>query len=311
LEEVVVYVDLIFLLNLLIDATTLKTTAWARKISARPWRILAASVIGALYVMMMFFPAMSFMFTFVVKCVFSVLMLLTAFGFGSLQHFLRNFGVFYLVNFAAAGGIFAVHYFMQSSHEVWNGMLFTQSGGLSFQLKIGGLFVVVLFPLLIWLYRTVFMSVKERTDLTHYFAAAEIYLGPHCCSCTGLIDTGNQLYDPLTRTPVMVMEVSSWKDVLPESWINRIQEDDSDEMLRAMGEDQFEWQERLRFVPYKGIHKGAHFMLAIKPDKVVITHNDSTTETEKVFIGLKGSKLSSDGSYQAIIHPTLTKTLRR
>lgn len=307
----VVYLDLIFLLNLLIDGATLQTTAWARSIKASPWRILAAAAIGASYVIMMFVPELSFMFTFIIKCLFSIIMVYTAFGFGSMQHFLRNFGVFYLVNFAAAGGIFAIHYFLQSSHEVMNGMLFTQSGGLKFELQIGGLFTILLFPVLILFYRKIMNERKRREILTRYFADTKVYIDEHCASCTGLIDTGNQLYDPLTRTPVMVMEASYWKDVLPEGWIRRIQEGETDQLLKAIGTDDFIYQDRLRFIPYKGINRGSQFMLALKPDKVVITHNDCITETKNVFIGLNANKLCSDGSYQAIIHPTLTKSLGR
>src|SRR5690606_14483025 len=100
-RSMVVYLDLIFALNLLIDATTLHVTAWSRKLSAKRWRIWAAAVIGASYVMMMFFPALSVFFTFIIKVLFSLAMIFTAFGYESLQHFVRNIGVFYFVNFVA------------------------------------------------------------------------------------------------------------------------------------------------------------------------------------------------------------------
>lgn len=307
----VVYVDLIFLLNLLINLATLKTTAWIRKTRMTHWRALSAALLGALYVVMMFFPVLSFLFTFIIKCIISVLMIFTAFGFGSLQHFLRNFGVFYLVNFAAAGGIFALHYFMQSSHEVMNGILFTQSGGLRFELKIGGLFVLFSFPFMISFYRKIFRSEKTRAEMSTYLAEAEVYIGEHYSICMGLIDTGNQLYDPLTRTPVMIMEASQWKDVIPDSWMKRIEADSSEQIVEVVGKEDFIWQDRLRIVPFKGIQNGTQFMLAVKPDKVVINQQDERFEETKVLIGLKGSKLCSDGSYQAIIHPALTKIHRR
>jgi stage II sporulation protein GA (sporulation sigma-E factor processing peptidase) len=46
-------------------------------------------------------------------------------------------------------------------------------------------------------------------------------------------------------------------------------------------------------------------MIALKPDKVIITYNQTTIEASKVLIGLDGGKLSADGSYHAIIHPKL------
>ncbi|TXK72404.1 sigma-E processing peptidase SpoIIGA [Paenibacillus sp. N3.4] len=303
----VVYADLIFLLNFLMDAAMLIVTAKTRKLSFRWWRIAGSAFLGASYVVMMFLPVPSFLFTFSVKCMFGAGMIMTAFGFGSLQNFLRTLGTFLLVNFAVAGGMFGIHYVWASSSDVMKGIVFTQSGTPMFQVHIGGmLFVLALVGPLMWWFRTVFGSAKQREVLTTFLAEVTIHVGDFTTSCKGLIDTGNQLYDPLTRTPVMVMEVSEWSEVLPIAWLQRIRTADVDQIISGLGvEEDFVWQDRLRLVPYRGVNRNTQFMLAIKPDKVVITHNNRQLEASKVLIGLDGGKLCSDGSYQAIIHPAL------
>ncbi|HEY0829221.1 MAG TPA: sigma-E processing peptidase SpoIIGA [Bacilli bacterium] len=303
----VVYLDLIFLVNFLLDATILGTTAWSRKLRPSWWRVAAAACIGASYVLMMFFPAFNFMFTFLVKCIFSLVMIYIAFGFGSLQHFLRNLGHFYFINFVAAGGILAAHYVFQSSGEVMNGLFYTQSGGMTFGIKIGLLFILVVFAGSVFFYKRVVSSSRQREALTQYFAEVQIFIGDYESNCRGLIDTGNQMYDPLTRIPVMVLEASKWKDVLPASWMKQIQQLEAEQIAVTMENEDFIWQDRLRWVPYKGVGKGTQFMLALKPDKVVITQDGIAHETHKVLIGLTNGKLSSDGSYEAIIHPLLAK----
>ncbi|MDU0201610.1 MULTISPECIES: sigma-E processing peptidase SpoIIGA [Paenibacillus] len=302
----IVYADLIFLLNFLMDAAMLIVTAKTRKISFKWWRIVGSSFLGASYVVIMFLPVPVFLFTFSVKCMFCIGMIMTAFGFGSLQNLLRNLGTFLLVNFAVAGGMFGIHYVLASSSEVMKGIVFTQSGVAMFQLQIGSvLFVLLLLIPLLWWFRTVLQSTKQRDVLTAYVAEVTIHVGDYTASCKGLIDTGNQLYDPLTRTPVMVMEVSEWGDVLPVEWLQRIRSADVDQIISGLGVEEFVWQDRLRLVPYRGVNRNTQFMLAIKPDKVVITHNSTQIEASKVLIGLDGGKLCSDGSYQAIIHPAL------
>lgn len=302
----VVYADLIFLLNFLMDAAMLIVTAKTRKISFKWWRIVGSSFLGASYVVIMFLPVPLILFTFSVKCMFCIGMIMTAFGFGSLQNLLRNLGTFLLVNFAVAGGMFGIHYMLASSSEVMKGIVFTQSGVPMFQLQIGSiLFVLMLLLPLLWWFKTVFQSTKQREVLTTFLAEVTIYVGDYTATCKGLIDTGNQLYDPLTRTPVMVMEVSEWGDVLPVEWLQRIRSADVDQIISGLGVEEFVWQDRLRLVPYRGVNRNTQFMLAIKPDKVVITHNHTQFEASKVLIGLDGGKLCSDGSYQAIIHPAL------
>jgi stage II sporulation protein GA (sporulation sigma-E factor processing peptidase) len=302
---VVVYADLIFLLNFLIDGAMLYSTARVRKLRVRWWRVAVSAGIGASYVVFMLFPAFSILFTIAVKCVFFIVMMLTAFGFGSLQHFIRNAGTFLLINFAAAGGIFGIHYFLQSSGEVMNGILFTLSGELAFRVQVGLVMILLLVIVMLGWFQSVFRSVQRRGELAVILAEVHIQIDQFTSICTGLIDTGNQLYDPLTRTPVMVMEASEWKDVLPAAWIELIQSSHVDQIITNLAMDSFVWQDRMRLVPFKGLNRNMEFMLAIKPDKVVILHQGQSFESVKVLIGLHGGTLCSDGSYHAIIHPTL------
>jgi stage II sporulation protein GA (sporulation sigma-E factor processing peptidase) len=46
-------------------------------------------------------------------------------------------------------------------------------------------------------------------------------------------------------------------------------------------------------------------MLAIKPDQVKVRFNEQWITTSKVLVGIDRGRLSSDGSYQAILHPAL------
>jgi stage II sporulation protein GA (sporulation sigma-E factor processing peptidase) len=122
------------------------------------------------------------------------------------------------------------------------------------------------------------------------------------------VDTGNHLYDPLTRTPVMVVEASDWTEVLPESWLKKIRTSEVDRIVAAIGDEEFKWQDRLRLVPYRGLNRGTQFLLALKPDRVAVRYNNQELETARVLVGLDGGKLSADGAYRAIIHPQLIES---
>ncbi|WP_235285423.1 sigma-E processing peptidase SpoIIGA [Paenibacillus tarimensis] len=306
----VVYVDLVFFTNLLIDGAVLLTTAWVRGLRPKLLRLSAAAVMGALYVVMMFVPPLSFLFTFLLKFALSLLMLWTAFGYASLQHFIRNVAAFYGVNFAAAGGVLGFHYLLQSSGELWDGLWFTRTGGLGFELQLGLLFVAGTCAVSLLIYRYVWNNRRKTERVQGHLADVTVQIGNQERCCTGLIDTGNQLYDPLTRTPVMVMEASLWQSELPPGWIKRIKDSEVDLLLAGLEHDDSPWRDRLRLVPYRGINKGTQFMLALKPDRVIVTHSGQVYETHKVLIGLDGGKLVSDGTYQAIIHPLLVESLK-
>ncbi len=118
-------------------------------------------------------------------------------------------------------------------------------------------------------------------------------------------DTGNRLFDPLTRTPVMVTELALWEEYLPEAFIQRAKRMRAEEIVHDLDGRTMVWRDRWRLVPYKGIHHGTSFMLALKPDRVIVHAGSQEYEVSKVLIGLKPDRLNSEAAYRAIIHPEL------
>lgn len=304
----IVYLDLIFLMNWVIDGALLLAAGWTRRQKIRVWRVALAAAIGASYTLLMLVPQLSVLFSFGAKLLFSAAMLLTAFGFGGKLSFLRNLAAFYLINFALAGGVFGLHYFFMPSGEVFNGIWVTRTRGLFFEFQAGFWFVLAALAFSLIYYLRVFRSNKQTEAVARLIADVTIQIEAVRLECKGLVDTGNQLYDPLTKTPVMIVEAKLWKDTLPAEWMSKIQTSDVDQIVTAMGTSDFIWQDRLRIVPYRGVNRGTQFMLAIKPDAVSVLYQNKQLESHKVLIGFDGGTLSSDGTYQAIIHPMLLET---
>ncbi len=301
----IVYLDLVFLTNLLIDAALLRLTAWSRRLSFRWWRLSLAAALGAMYVVMIFVPSMSFLFTTFVKLLFSIAMILTAFGFVHMQHFLRNLGAFYLISFCAAGCMFGLHYVLQSSGEILSGIWFSQTGSMTFHFQTGLLYVVLSFLVALWFCRSALSSRQRQEARQAYIAEVEVVVEDVRITCYGLIDTGNRLFEPLTRSPVMVTESSLWQDHLPPDFLARIQQERAEEIVQELDDLEVRWRDRLRLVPFRGVHHGTRFMLALKPDKVIVRFRDQQYETSRILIGLKGGLLNNEQAYRAIVHPEL------
>ncbi|WP_276355916.1 sigma-E processing peptidase SpoIIGA [Cohnella caldifontis] len=310
----VVYVDLVFLTNLAVDGTVLLATAKARRLRPGRARLAAASVLGAAYAAAMFWTDVPYLYSLGAKVLVSALMVLLTFGYGGPLAFLRTFGVFYTVNFVTLGGVIGLGSLLQSAGSPWSGMSVTQDGGLALDWRMQlGLFAAA-FGLSAWLFHGTSEVKAKQADTDALLWRAEIRVGGETWEIPALLDTGNRLYEPLTRIPVMILEADLWRPHLPSGWCERLQNESADKLISELDDaarDAFPWMDRLRLVPYRGVNGVSRLMLAVKPDAVTLSREGGAAAVStRLLIGLDGGRLSSDGAYRAILHPDLVATGR-
>ncbi|WP_223700309.1 sigma-E processing peptidase SpoIIGA [Sutcliffiella deserti] len=297
-----VYLDAIWLLNFAFDFLLLKITCLILKRQVSVWRLIAGAFIGSLIVVLMFTPLQMIVTNMMVKLAFSLCMILVSFGFHRLRNFVENLTVFYITTFTAGGGMFAIHYFLRVDHQFANDTILTLSTGLGD--PVSWMFVIVGFPLLLYLSKQQFNTVETRKFRYDQLAAITVSLNEEDIVISGLIDSGNQLQDPITKTPVMIVEVSSLTDILPEEIVHAMDSIEQSQGWPTFSED-CGWIDRIRIIPYRAVGKETTLMLAIKPDNAVISHDNKLYETRRFLIGLTRTQLSSDGDYTAIVHPKM------
>ncbi|GEN32729.1 sporulation sigma-E factor-processing peptidase [Aneurinibacillus danicus] len=294
------YADIVFLTNAVIDYMLLFLTGHICRQPLRKRRLLFASLVGATYTVFLFFPPLSFAFTFLAKLLFSCLMIMLAFRWTKMWGFVRLLATFYAVSFFIGGGLMAAHAMLEEKSEVVDGIVVTHTGASGPPLTLW--FLIIGFSLLWWGVRYGYYSVKASRQVDVQYVQLEVDIFGHTIACRGFIDTGNQLFDPLTRIPVTVMEAEVWKGILPERLLQRLEEEITAFEL-DMPEEESRWLERLRFIPYRTVSSQTGFLVAIRPDEVRVYANDKTYCINRMLIGLRAVRLSADRSYQAIVHP--------
>ncbi|MGO0062055.1 sigma-E processing peptidase SpoIIGA [Brevibacillus fluminis] len=306
----VIYLDVILLLNLAIDAMLLYFTAYFRKERVVWWRLLLAAAFGSTYVAFFFFPAFAGMYQWMVKLLFSILMLWIAFGFRRILSFFQTLCIFYFVAFVFGGGVFALEYLGAGQNEIVNGILVTHNDSFGVGTKPTLLVLAAGFAIVIFLSRRSYQAIAEPKRMGQFLTEVVVKLGDEHILCTGLIDTGNQLYEPFSRTPVMLMESRLFAHLLPSAlaaYLAKAQ-DKMGQVDEVFAELAPEWQTRLRLIPYRSVSRGMDFLIAIKPDGLSIVVDGQTFQATKVLIGLNPIALSADGRYQAIVHPALIQS---
>jgi stage II sporulation protein GA (sporulation sigma-E factor processing peptidase) len=296
-----IYADVVWLLNVCFDFLLLWLTAFMLKRAVVIWRMLLAALFGSSLILLLLSPFSFYASHPFVKLFVSFFMVIIAFGFHRFRFFFENLLAFYFSTFIMGGGMFALHYFVQREFAIAHSAFVTHSTG--FGHPISWLFVLISFPVLWMLSRAQMATIREKKirfeqiiDVTITFFEETIHL-------KGLIDSGNQLFDPLTKTPVMIVELSAIRQILPQSIIQMVIHQD---YLLSHHDDA--WLQRIRLVPYRAIGKGQQFLIAVKPNVIQIHYEGEWIEVKKVLVGLNEAALSTDGEYACIVHPNLVIT---
>ncbi len=296
-----IYLDVILFLNFCIDYLLLALTAIILKRTYRQLRLIAAATFASTIVFFLFTPLASVVFHPIIKCLYSVIIVYIAFGFQRWSAFLQGLFTFYFVSFMTGGALFALHFFGQSQLAFIEQLTTTQRG--YFGSGINWLFVVIGFPL-VWLFSKKRIEAIEWKNIQYdQIVSVNINIANVSIETTGLIDSGNQLTDPLTKKPVMIVEASLLyphftKETIDklirfhEGGIERLEE--NDELLK-----------RVSIVPYRVVGQSSPFLTVIRADSVTIVDDRDGYVTKDVLLGLESNELSPDGAFHCIVHPKL------
>ncbi|MDM5297836.1 sigma-E processing peptidase SpoIIGA [Bacillus pumilus] len=298
----VIYLDVIWLLNFCFDLLLLLLTAFILKRQVKKRRYMLGALIGSSIVLFLFTPIAMFVSHPLGKLLFSVLIVLATFGFQRFRSFFQNLFAFYFVTFLMGGGMIGVHSFLQTNTVIQDGLLISQHNG--FGDPISWLFVLTGFPAM-WLFSKKRLgevgAKKRRFDEQ---VLVELYINGETIRLKGLVDSGNQLYDPMTKTPVMIVQLDQLTSICGESFVEMMKQHHPVEVMQKL-DDCFPLLDRLRLVPYRAVGHDHGFLLCLKPDTVVIYSKTHMIQPSKCFVGMSLSGLSADQEFQSIIHPDL------
>lgn len=120
----VIYLDVLICINLLINYFILLAMSKFLHLRSKRIRLIIASLLGAIYSIIILFPKMLFISSAIIKILMSISIVGAAFGF-NFKKIIRNSFIFYIINFIFGGFIFCLWYFCNATGAVMkNGMLY-------------------------------------------------------------------------------------------------------------------------------------------------------------------------------------------
>ncbi|HAQ07568.1 MAG TPA: hypothetical protein DCR24_08630 [Bacillus bacterium] len=119
----------------------------------------------------------------------------------------------------------------------------------------------------------------------------------------GLIDSGNQLYDPISKMPVMIVSIAKLKDQLPREIMDIAKNPDC--VLSGIGNFSPELENKMRVIPCKVVGQEHQLIIAFNPESIKIVTEQESYKADKGLISFTVQELSGDDSFQCIIHPKM------
>lgn len=281
----VVYGDLFFLTNLVMDYLLLWATARFAGARGHAWRLAVSSFLGAAYATAFLFPGTRPLYSVAAKIVFSLLMVAVAFPVRTPGHLGRVWGCFAVLSLAAGGGALALAYLgLPGLGGPFAGIPSWVVGvAVAGTLALAGR---------VWAYR--------RQHASLLVLPAEVCLRGRRVVFPALVDTGNRLRDPFSGAPVLVVEYGTARRLVPRRLQPLLLGQVGGGDQRAGG-DGAGLTERFCVVPYAAIGRQRGVLYGFRPDTVRVQYRDGWRPLGPVVVGVCPDVLSLDGWYCGLL----------
>lgn len=296
MSTVETYIDLDILINGGMDAFLLMLVGRAIHLPVQARRILAGALIGEIPVLLACYSASPW--TMLSKWIAPFLMVLAAFPVSNFSAFLKASAGFWLFSAGLGGFVYALWGWVQLD----NGL-----GRDTFSLALNNIWVLPLLALAWWLIQRLWQSwLEKKSMLKQVLYDLEIDFGGEnngVVRIKALLDTGNHLRDPLTGFPVILLEEEVAATSLPDhvrSFL-KIPWKDCADPWPLLWKINPSLVKRLVFIPFQAIDRQS-WLFGIRPERVTCFDARGSRQIHAT-VALVNQVFSSEGEYQALLHP--------
>ena len=288
-----IYIDVLFLENLILNSIILYATAIISKIKIKHWKIIISSIMGSVYVVIYYIFRIDLYINIISKVFISILMNYIAFSPKSFKLLLKDVLLFYLVSFVFGGAALGMIYIVNSNNiNIKDGVILE-----NYTLKT--IFIGVVLAFLISILS--FKMVKHKIGKKDMFCSIIIKLNKKKVKIRAMIDTGNLLKEPISNVPVIVVEKSVLFDIIPKEILENIDNVLGGDLSGIPEVIKQEYLAKLKVIPFSSLGKQNGMLLGIKADEVEVIEDDEIKRVDKVIIGIYNKVLSKRGDYKALL----------
>lgn len=295
-----VYLDVLLLENILMNYLILAATSKFLKSRVKSLRLFIGALIGAVYVIvLLFLPQIHIYYSLSAKLILSIVIIVVTFNPKKLYEFIKTIICFYMSTFIFAGAAFAFLSLNQGGGIV-------RSGAFYVYLNSKMSFILIAAMVAFIMIRAFYLFIKEYGSGDKVLVSLYVVFDGNGIWVPALVDTGNQLKDPLSGAPVIIVEAEAIKTLLPISLVEYMEKQNEEETINIeIALKNTGWFSRFRLIPFTSLGKENGILPGFRPDYIEVGKNGERKETKDVVICLYNRKLSENSTYHALLAPEL------
>lgn len=264
---IVIYVDVLFVINFFVTFFILQITAKMSKKHPKTLRLIIASVVGGFYSLIIFADGLSVFLLSISKIIASAIIVLIAYKFYRVKSFVVTYALFLISNFILLGVIIGFYLLTKSQYIVVNNSI------VYFDISARGL---LLCAFVAYLISCIVVKIYNRTLSKNEIYKIVIENKSKSVSLFALADTGNKLYEPFSNSPVIVADKNIVEKIAKDSIV--------------------------RIIPATTVNDSS-FLQGFKPDKVIIKTSKGDEVIDNVYIAM--SENMNENGFSAVINPEI------
>ena len=286
---ITIYIDIVFLENLIMNSIIIYATSIILKFKPKMIRVVISSAIGSIYAIITYVTELSIYTSIISKGILAIVMVYIAFNPQNMKNMWKQLVIFYLTSFVFGGVALYLIYFIKPQDVFIKNGIFVGDYVLK-AIFLGAIIAFIIIKISI-------KFIKTKINAKDMFCKIKLKLNGKEIETKAMIDTGNFAKEPITNTPVVIVESSLLEKVLPKEILNSI-----DNILAGKLDGvKEEYISRLRCIPFSSLGKQNGMLLGIKADEIIVEKEEENKISKDVIIGVYERSLTKRGEYRALI----------
>ncbi len=190
----VIYLDIIFLINFILDFLLLLTINVALKRYRKIRYLILGACVGSISLISLFLPIKGISLL-IFKLILGLILCLVSFGYKNIKYTLYNLVYLYMTSIILGGFLYYLKTEFSYNHK---GLVFYYEG-----LGFNYIFLIIIAPFSLYVFIKSMKALREIKD--YYYQVKIILENNYVLNITGFLDTGNKLQDPITKRYVIML----------------------------------------------------------------------------------------------------------